>query len=179
MPDAPLRVGATRTVGEYGFLRIEELDLETPAGTAKRIAVRHPGAVAVVAENGNEVMLIRQYRAPVGDDLLEIPAGKLDVAGEPPEVTAMRELEEEVGYRAATMSHVADFYTAPGFTDEHMRLYHATGLTPVAAIPHGPEEEAAEIVALPIADIPGTLASGAIRDAKTFIGLQWLLLHRS
>ena len=177
MGEPPFRVAGAQTVGEYGFLRIEELELATPQGPRRRIAVRHPGAAAVVGVVQGSVVLIRQYRAPVDSDLLEIPAGKLDVDGEPPEVTAGRELEEEAGYRAGRLEHIADFYTAPGFTDEYMRLYHATELTPVTAAPHGPEEEAAEVVELPIGEISGLLASGGVRDAKTLIGLQWLLLH--
>ena len=177
MPDEAFRIADARTVGEHGFLRLEEMTVETPTGSVTRIAVRHPGAVAIVAIDDDNVLLIRQYRAPVDRRLLELPAGKLDVAGEPIAQTAARELEEEIGYRPGNLEHVADFFTAPGFTDEHMSLFLASDLERVPAAPHGPEEEAAEVVSVPIGEVPALLTSGAIEDAKTIIGLQWLLLR--
>ena len=177
MTEDEFRIDGTRAAGELGFLRFEELDVATPSGTVQRIVVRHPGAVAIVAVHDGAVLLIKQYRAAVDAALLEIPAGKLDVSGEAPAAAAARELEEEVGYRPGSLVHVADFYTAPGFTDEHMSLFSATELTAVASAPHGPEEKAAEVVSVSVPDVPAILASGAVRDAKTFIGLQWLLLQ--
>ena len=168
------RILGTRTVGEYGFLRVEELDVDTPAGRVSRIAVRHPGAVTIVPVHEESVLLIRQYRAAVDRHLLELPAGKLDVAGEAPEDTASRELAEEMGYRAQRLEHVMDFFTGPGFTDEHMRLYAAYDLAPVSAAPTGPEEEAAEIVTVRLQDLASLLGSGEVADAKTLVGLQWL-----
>ena len=177
MPDAGFRVSGAKTVGEFGFLRVERLTIDTGKGSVDRIAVRHPGAVAVLAISDGDVLLIRQYRAPIDDALLEIPAGKLDVEGEPRAEAAARELEEEVGYRPGTLEHVADFFTAPGFSDEHMGLFVATDLEAVPHAPHGPEEEAAEVVAVPIAEVRALLTSGAVEDAKTLIALQWLLLN--
>ena len=177
MTEREFRIDRTRAAGEFGFLRLEELDVTTPSGTVQRIAVRHPGAVAIVAVHADAVLLIRQYRAAIDAALLEIPAGKLDVAGEPTELTAARELEEEVGYKPGRLVHVSDFFTAPGFSDERMSLFFATELTAVGASPHGPEEEAADVTSVPMADVPALLASGEIEDAKTFIGLQWLLLQ--
>ena len=95
---------------------------EAPDGdTFERDVVHHPGAVSVVpvVDEGTAVLLVRQYRAAVDRDLLEIPAGKRDVAGEPPELTARRELEEEVGMRAGRLEQLAEFYNSPGFCDEH------------------------------------------------------------
>ena len=177
MPHNGFRIRGSETVGQFGFLKLEDLTVETPTGIVNRMAVRHPGAVAVVAVRGADVLLIRQYRAPIDGLLLEIPAGKLDIDGEPAVVAAARELEEEIGYRPGVIDHVADFYTAPGFTDEYMSLYFATDLTEVPHAPVGAEEKAAEIVAVPIAKISALLLSGTVRDAKTFIGLQWLLLQ--
>ena len=177
MPDAGFRVSGAKTVGEFGFLRVERLTIDTGKGSVDRIAVRHPAAVAVLAISDGDVLLIRQYRAPIDDALLEIPAGKLDVEGEPWAEAAARELEEEVGYRPGTLEHVADFFTAPGFSDEHMGLFVATDLEAVPHAPHGPEEEAAEVVAVPIAEVRALLTSGAVEDAKTLIALQWLLLN--
>lgn len=133
--------------------------------------VRHPGAVAVVPVVDDAVVLIRQYRAPVDTSLLELPAGKLDVPGEDPEITAARELEEEIGYRPGSLALLATFFTGPGFTDEHMRVYVATGCTPTRRHPHGPEEQAAEIVHVPVGDLPALIAAGDVADAKTLVGL--------
>ncbi len=177
MPDEAFRVIDARTVGEHGILRIEELTLDTPTGPVTRTAVRHPGAVAVIAIRKDTVLLIRQYRVCIDRRLLEIPAGTRDVDGEPPAETAARELEEEIGYRPGTLEHVADFFTAPGFTDEHMSLFLASDLSPVPTAPDGPEEASAVVVPVLISEVPALLASGAVEDAKSIVGLQWLLLH--
>jgi ADP-ribose pyrophosphatase len=158
---------------------LDELDVVPPTGEpVTRIVVRHPGAVAVVPISGDRLMLIRQYRAAVDEELLEIPAGKLDVAGEPPLETARRELEEEMGFRAGRVEPLGSFYTTPGFSDELMYLYAAYDLDPGAASPVGPEEEAAEIVAVPLTEVPGLIANGEIRDAKTLIALWWVVAGR-
>lgn len=168
-------VTGSRVVAEHGFLTVEELDVAFGSRTYSRLVIRHPGAVAVVAQVDGCVLLIDQYRAAAGKSLMELPAGKLDVSGEAPERTAARELEEEVGYRAGRLHHLFDFYTAPGFTDEHMSLYAAYDLVPVPASPHGPEEEAAAIVKVPVGELGELLGSGRVEDAKTIIGLQWLV----
>jgi len=96
---------------------------------AERDVVIHPGAVAVLAlDDAQQVLLIRQYRHPVGRLLWEIPAGLRDVAGESPWATAQRELLEEAGYRARDWRVLADFYTSPGFSTERLRVYLARGL---------------------------------------------------
>ncbi len=170
------KVVASRRAAELGFLGLDEIEVEAPDGRrATRIAVRHPGAVAVLPIVDGEVVLIRQYRAPIESLLLEVPAGKLDVVGEPPEVTAARELEEEIGYRAGELVLIADIWTTPGFSDERIRIYVAEELTPVPMRPHGIEEEAAELVRVPIAEVPDLLTSDAVMDAKTLVALQWLV----
>ena len=89
MDDPGFRILGATTVGAAGFLQFEELEVQPPSGEpVQRVVVRHPGAVAVVPIDGNEVVLIRQYRAAVDEDLLEVPAGKLDIVGEPPVETA-------------------------------------------------------------------------------------------
>jgi ADP-ribose pyrophosphatase len=153
--------------------------MRVPNGSViERIAVRHPGAVAVLPIDGDELILIRQYRAPIGQALLEVPAGKLDVAGEPPQDSAVRELEEEVGMRPGRIESVFSFFTTPGFTNERIELFVASDLVAAPHTPHGAEEEAAEIVRVPLDGIADLLASGTVTDAKTLIALQWLLLHR-
>lgn len=171
------RVSGKRVVTETPFLTLEEVDLETPSGeTGKRLVVRIGGAVSVVPVVDDEVVLIRQYRTPVGRPVLEIPAGKLDVPGEDPKAAARRELQEEAGYRASELTEVAHFFTSPGFFDEEMTVYLATGLTRVESEPKGAEELAAEIVHIPIADLPAMLPD--IEDAKSLIGLMAFLLGR-
>ena len=160
------------TVAATSFLRLERMHLTAATGTAvRRDVVRHPGAVAVVALHEGAVALIRQYRAAVAEDVLEIPAGKLDQPGEDVEAAARRELIEEVGLEAGELQLIADVWTAPGFTDERMRIYLATGCTAVERVPHGVEEESAEVEMVPLERVPGMIAAGEIRDAKTLAGL--------
>ncbi len=98
---------------------------------AERTVVSHPGAVAVVAlDDAGRVLMIRQYRHPVGYQLWEIPAGLRDAAGEPPLETARRELFEETGYRAREWHVLIDYFTSPGFTTERLRIYLAPRRSP-------------------------------------------------
>jgi len=110
--------------------------------TARRQVVEHMGAVAVLAIDDNaNLVLIRQYRHSVGHRLWELPAGLLDVDGEPPQLTAARELEEEAGLEAASWHTLVDLVTSPGFCDEAVRVYLATGLTEIGR-PEAHDEEA-------------------------------------
>src|SRR5258705_4793733 len=105
-------------------------------GSSEREIVHHPGAVAVVAFDDEWVRLVRQPREAVGEDaLLELPAGKLDVEGESPLECARRELVEEVGIRAGSWQQLQFFYVSPGWTDEELHLFAATGLDQVEASP--------------------------------------------
>jgi len=145
--------------------------------TFERDVVHHPGAVSVVPIIDDHVVLIRQYRAALDDLLLEIPAGKRDIDGEPPEQTAHRELVEEVGLRAGGLVRLAEFYNSPGFSDEHSYVFLAVDLEPVAASAQGIEEEHMTIEQVPLDDILGLIATGEMRDAKTIIGLTLALRH--
>ena len=145
-----------------------------PDGTEfERDIVHHPGAVSVVpvVDDGDSVLLVRQFRAPIGDDLLEIPAGKRDVAGEPPEVTARRELEEEVGMRAGRLEKLAAFYNTPGFCDELHHVYMALDLEPCAKSLQGVEEQHMKVEKVGLQEAAQMITEGAIVDAKTVIGL--------
>lgn len=167
-----------RSLVNVSFLDFTVLTVQAPDGsTFERVAIRHPGAVAVVAIHEGAVLLIEQYRAPVDATMLELPAGKLDIPDEDPAVAAVRELEEEVGHTTDRVEHLMTFYTGPGFTDELIHLYLATELRPVASRPHGVEEEAARVVPVPVEELPGLLAAGAFRDAKTIAGLQAFALR--
>ncbi len=157
-------------------------DFEAPDGTAfQRDVVRSPGAVAAVplmfdAEGSPSVVLVRQYRPAYDAMVLEIPAGMRDVEDEPTEVTASRELVEEVGLEAGTLRHLVDFYPSAGMTDSVCTVFLATDLHPVERDLHGPEEEHSEIVHLPLASAVEMITAGEVRDAKTIIGL--LLVER-
>jgi len=145
-----------------------------PSGdTFERDVVRHPGAVSVVPvlDGGRAVLLVRQYRAAVDRVLLEIPAGKRDVDGEAPEVTAARELQEEVGRRAGHLRKLAEFYNSPGFCDEHSIVFVATDLETVDASAQGVEEQHMTVEEVALADVPGLIAAGELVDAKSIIGL--------
>jgi ADP-ribose pyrophosphatase len=146
---------------------------EAPSGDRfERDLVHHPGAVSVVPLLSNgQVVLVRQYRAPIGRDLLEIPAGKRDVEGEDPIVTAQRELGEEVGLQAGRIELLAKFYNSPGFSDEHSYTYLATELTECASSPDGVEEQAMQIEQVALDDVPHLIAAGELTDAKSIIGL--------
>jgi ADP-ribose pyrophosphatase len=153
--------------------RIVNLNLETvrlPNGaTVELEIIHHPGAAAVVPmKDATTLVLIRQYRHAVGGYIYEIPAGKLH-PGEDPKVCAARELEEEIGYRAARLEHLLSFYTTPGFTDELIHVYRATGLT------RGKQDlgtdEVLEVVEMPLEAAIDRIADGAIRDGKTIVGL--------
>ena len=144
-----------------------------PAGNEfERDVVHHPGAVVVVpVTDEGDVILVRQYRAAIDRELLEVPAGKRDVAGEPVEVTAGRELEEEVGMRAGSLVKLAEFYNSPGFCDEHSFLFLATDLTPTATSFQGHEEQYMTIERVPLASVPAMVQSGDLVDAKSIVAL--------
>jgi ADP-ribose pyrophosphatase len=146
---------------------------ETPDGVRfTRDVIRHPGAVAVVPVTGRDtVLLVRQYRGPVDRELLEIPAGTRDVAGEAPEVTARRELEEEVGVRAGTMRFLGTILNSPGFCDEETLLYLAQELEPVEPDRHGEEERYIEVVEIPLVEVDAMVHAGELIDAQTVLGL--------
>jgi ADP-ribose pyrophosphatase len=135
-----------------------------------REIVRHGGAVGVVAYDDDRVWLVRQPRETVQEDLLEIPAGRLDVDGESPLQAAQRELAEEVGLGADSWEPVFSFYTSAGFTDERVHLFCATGLHEASA--ESEENERIEIVPWPLRRLDDAIAE--CRDAKTLIGLLWL-----
>ena len=137
----------------------------------ERDVVHHPGAVVVVPVIDGDVVLVRQYRAAIDGELLEVPAGKRDVTDEPVELTAHRELEEEVGMRAGSMVKLAEFYNSPGFCDEHSFLFLATELTPCHTSFQGHEEQHMTIERVPLDSVPDLIASGELVDGKSIIAL--------
>lgn len=143
-------------------------EFEGPTGERfERDIVRHPGAVAAVALDGDDVFLVRQYRAALDADLWEIPAGKRDVADEPPDVTALRELEEEIGMQAASLELLLTIHHSPGFCDELGFIYLATDLTEVPQRLEGPEEQEMEVAKMPLAEAVAMATDGRMTDAKS------------
>lgn len=154
---------------------------ESPSGELfDRDIIRSPGAVGVVPlldrDGVPTVVFVRQYRPPLDRIVLEIPAGIRDIPDEPTDITAARELAEEVGFVAGRLQYLTNYYASAGMTDSILHLYLATELKAVATTAHGPEEEHMEIVELPLADAVEMVARGEIHDAKTVIGL--LLVDR-
>ena len=153
--------------------RIVDLNLETvtlPNGaTVELEIIHHPGASAVVPmKDERTVVLIRQYRHAVGGYIYEIPAGKLH-PGEDPRDCAARELEEEIGYRASSLELLLSFYTTPGFTDELIHIYRATGL--MGGTQNLGTDEVLEVIEMPLEAAIDRIADGTIRDGKTIVGL--------
>jgi ADP-ribose pyrophosphatase len=176
MTDAP---GEPKKVREIYRGRVVKLDVETvplPNGvTVELEIVRHQGASAVVPmKDDGTVILVRQYRHAVGGSIYEIPAGKLE-PGEDPRHCAIRELEEEIGYRARSLTRLLTFYTTPGFTDEVIHIFLATGLIPgTQSLDH---DEVLEVVEMPLDEAIVRIADGTIRDGKTIVGLQTVYLR--
>lgn len=141
----------------------------------EREIVSHPGAVAVVAHDGDRLYLVKQPREPVGDYLLELPAGKLDEEGEDVLATAKRELAEEIGKRAEKWAHLTTFWASPGFSDERIHVYLATDLHDEQA--ETDEVERIEIVEVPLTELDEVIRSNA--DSKTLVGLLWLRAFQS
>jgi ADP-ribose pyrophosphatase len=143
---------------------------------AERDVVLHPGAVAVLAlDDADRILMIRQYRHPVGRLLWEIPAGLRDVAGEEPWVTAPRELMEEAGYRAKDWRVLVDYYSSPGYSTERLRIFLARDLEPVPAaerhfVPH--DEEAHLLVDwLPLDEAVGKVFVGELHNGPAVLGI--------
>ncbi len=156
--------------GRLLALRVDVVELES-GRRAMREVVEHPGAVAVLAFDGERLAMVRQWRQAAGAELLEIPAGTRE-PGEAPLVTAKRELAEECGLDAAHWEEGPAFYTAPGFSTELLTLFLATDLQPVEA--QAPDDEALERSWLSLPDALAAIDGGTIRDAKSLVGILWL-----
>lgn len=155
-------------------LRVVRGTFAAPDGsTFSRDVVRTLGAVAVVPllDDGETVLLVRQYRGPLDALLLEIPAGLLDVDGEPPAACARRELVEEIGHEARSLELLLRSHVAAGISDHTVTVYLATGLTAVGADRQGPEEEHMTVERLSLRDVPRAVADGTLTDGKTIMGL--------
>jgi ADP-ribose pyrophosphatase len=177
-PDDPASAADFSQIGEQEvwrgwLLSIGKVEWRAPDGEAfTRDVVHHPGAVAVVPWHGDgSVTLVRQFRPAVGTALYELPAGTCDVDGEPPEVTARRELAEEVGLEATTLRQLAAVYNSPGFTDQRTLLYLATGLRPCPTDRMGIEERWMSSHRLWPLELAELLGAGTV-DQTTVLGLR-------
>lgn len=135
--------------------------------------VRHPGSVVIIpiTDEGN-IVLVRQYRLAIGRDAWELPAGSLK-PGEDPEAAAVRECHEEIGLVPATLQRLGSFFPTPGYCDEQMTFYQATGLRAPRAdeAAHPDEDEAIEVSSFAVSAVEGMIAAGEIIDLKTVAGL--------
>jgi 8-oxo-dGDP phosphatase len=140
--------------------------------TAVREVVENYGAVAIVALNDdNDIAMVYQYRHPFGRRLWELPAGLLDVVGEPPQETAIRELQEEAGLQAGSWQVLIDLDSAPGFSDESVRVYLATGLTEVDRPDAHHEEADMTMRWVPLAEAVARVFSGEIVNSLAVAGI--------
>ena len=166
--------GETKYEGKI-FSVVEESFRHEDGEEATREIVRHKGAVGVVVHDSERIYLVRQPREAIGvPDLLEIPAGKLDVDGEEPLEAAKRELAEEIGKAAEHWEQLHTFFTSAGFTDEECIVYLATGLSDAEA--EVDEHERIDIETRPLAELDALIDE--VRDAKTLIGLLELRRRR-
>lgn len=171
-----------RLVHQGYIWHVAVAEFESPDGEHfTRDIVRSPGAVAAVPlryrDDGTPyVTLVRQYRAPFDAWVLEIPAGMRDIVDEPTEVTAARELVEEVGLRPGRLEFLVAFYPSVGMTDSVLHLFLATDLAEVERDTHGPEEAHMEVLHIDLDDAVNMILRGEIHDAKTVMGL--LLVER-
>ena len=156
------------------LLHVFKDDVELPNGhKSVREWIKHPGASSVIPLlPDNQIILVKQYRYPVAQVTLEVPAGKLDKPDEDPVLCAERELSEETGYTAEKMWKLTTIATTVGFTNEYIHLYAATGLTPGKK--HPDDDEFINTVKMPLADAVKLVETGKIIDSKTIISILML-----
>jgi len=165
-------VGSERRFeGRLVSLRVDQVVLDDGRRTTREV-VEHPWAVAILPWDGERLTMVRQWRHPVGRELLEVPAGTLN-AGESPEVAARRELAEECGLAAGRWEEGPRFWTAPGFCTELMILYLATELAE-AAPAEADEDEGIALEPMRLAEALAAIEDGRIVDAKSIAGVYWL-----
>lgn len=161
--------------GKLISVHVDEVEL--PDGnTSTREVVKHPGAVAVIpmTEEG-KIVMVKQFRKPLERTLVEIPAGKIEL-NEAPEVTAIRELEEETAYTTERLTYVTSFYTSPGFADEIIHLYFTDELVALQENVAGDDDEFIEIVELTLEEAEQYIKEKKIYDAKTAYAIMYVKL---
>jgi ADP-ribose pyrophosphatase len=168
----------SKTIYEGRVITLALQTVELPNGKeATREVVLHPGAVTVLAiTDEDKMLLVRQYRKAPDRVMLETPAGKLE-KGEEPLEAAKRELEEETGYTANEVKHLNTYYTSPGFANELMYAYVATGLKKTAQ--NLDEDEFVDVLEVSADEAEQLIADGEIYDAKTLTAIYWWLRERT
>ncbi len=161
---------ATRSIftGRIIDVRVDTIRLPNGRETTREIVDHAPSICVAPVDADNNALLVRQYRKPTESFLLEVPAGGIE-EGETPEEAARRELQEEIGHTASRLTELTAFWLAPGWCSEYMHAYLATDLTPARL--DADDDEFIEVVRVPLAEIPGKIASGEIQDAKSIAAL--------
>lgn len=168
---------SSRTVygGRAVKLRIDTVRMPSGRETTREI-VEHSDCVAIIAvDDKDNILLVNQFRKSVEKELLEIPAGGIDPA-ETPEDCVRRELREETGFLPRKVERLGGFYSSPGYCTEYLHLYLATDL--VSSPLQAEDSESIRLVRMPLAQIPGLIASGSICDAKSIAGLLIFLEYK-
>jgi ADP-ribose pyrophosphatase len=164
--------------GKVISLQVDEVELPN-GNVSKREIVKHPGAVAVIPVTAeNKIVMVEQYRKALERTIIEIPAGKLE-KGEKPEICAARELEEETGYECVNMEWLISFYTSPGFADEIIHLYKATGLSKKLNAASPDEDEFVNLMEFSLDEAVQLINEQKIYDAKTAYAVQYLQLQEA
>ncbi len=165
------------TIYDGKIIKVELDEVELPDGRhSKRECVRHSGGAAALFVKDGQIALVRQFRYLYGEALYEIPAGKLNY-GEDPEVAAMRELEEETGYRAAGSEHLIDIYPTPGYTDEIIHIYNVDKAAFVGQ--KLDEGEFLNCSFVPAGQVLSMIESGEIKDAKTICAVYAYFIRKA
>lgn len=153
-------------------LRVDEVEVLHNGARTTREVVEHCNAVAILARDGEgKILLVRQYRYPLGQDLVEIPAGKMEPGETDPLLTAQRELREETGYRASSWRSLPAIFSAPGFSDEKLFMFFAEDLTWDPLKPD--DDEDLSLIRCSEAEARAMLSSQEPQDAKTLMALAW------
>jgi ADP-ribose pyrophosphatase len=162
---------SSRGVHDGRIVKLSLEEVRLPNGNTVTLElIRHPGAAAVVpVDHDGNVVLVRQYRHATGSWLLEVPAGKLDHPGESPDACALREVEEETGYRAGRLEPLGWIWTTPGFTNEKIWLFLASDLTP--SRPNLQADEVLSVEKLPLVEAARRAVDGEIVDSKSVCAL--------
>ncbi len=162
---------STETIYEGKIFKMEKVKVSLPDGkTSERDIVRHNGAVAIIAmKDDGKVLFVEQFRKTVDEVLFELPAGKLE-PNENPKECALRELEEETGYKAKTVTFLGKIVMTPGFSDEIIHFYYATGLS--EGVKSGDEDEFINIHEFDLKEINEMINNGKIYDSKTVCGIK-------
>ncbi|MFC2065714.1 NUDIX hydrolase [Chloroflexota bacterium] len=168
---------SSKVIFEGRAVKLRVDTVKMPSGRqGTREIVEHADCVAVIPIDADDnIVLVKQFRTPVGKELLEIPAGGID-QGEDAEAAVRRELREEIGYLPRRLECLGGFYSTPGYCTEYLYLYLASDLTPSRLFAE--DTEGIEVVRVPISQIPGLITSGSICDAKSIAGLLAFLEYR-